>query len=52
MREMLPVILKNKKLGRKVKMKALWAAVSPTSYRFAHKLYLRKTGLDRIYALD
>ena len=52
LREMLPVILKNKKLGRKVKMKALWAAVAPTSYGCVHKLYLRKTGLDRIYALD
>ena len=49
---MLPIILKNKKLGRKGKMKALWAAVAPTSYGCVHKLYLRKTGLDRIYALD
>ena len=52
LRDMLPIILKNKKLGKKVKMKALWAAVAPTSYGCVHKLYLRKTGLDRIYALD
>lgn len=52
LRYMLPIILKNKKLGKKVKMKALWAAVAPTSYGCVHKLYLRKTGLDRIYALD
>ena len=38
--------------GFSLKIKALWASVWPASYMWVHELYLRKTGLDKIYSLE
>ena len=38
--------------GFSLKVKALWASVWPASYMWVHELYLRKTGLDKIYSLE
>ncbi len=49
LREMLPSVLKAQ--GNAVKLKALWGAYLPTSYRWAHNIYLKITGLDKIYEI-
>lgn len=35
-----------------IKLKVFWAAVWPWSYGFVHRLYLRITGLDKIYDIS
>ncbi len=49
LRAMLPEILK--KYGMSLKVKALWASYLPTSYRLVHSIYLKITGLDKIYEI-
>ena len=38
--------------GVKIKIMALWAAIWPGSYRWVHELYLKISGLDKIYDLE
>ena len=47
LRAMLPKIK-----GKSLKIKALWAAYLPTSYRWVHNIYLKITGLDKIYEIS
>lgn len=47
LRSMLPQIE-----GKSLKIKAVWAAYLPTSYRWVHNFYLKITGLDRIYEIS
>ena len=47
LRSMLPQIE-----GKSQKIKAVWAAYLPTSYRWVHNIYLKITGLDRIYEIS
>lgn len=42
-------ILFQSNCGLKLKIMALWAAIWPASYRWVHILYLKLTGLDKIY---
>ena len=50
LRALVPEILK--KHSRSLKLKAVWAAYLPASYRLVHDLYLKITGLDRIYEIS
>ncbi len=50
LRELVPEILK--KHSTSLKIKALWAAYLPTSYRWVHDIYLKITGLDKIYEIS
>ena len=38
--------------GIKLKFMALWATVWPASYGWIHTMYLKVTGLDKIYDLE
>lgn len=49
LRSRLTEMLTGNSCGIKLKIMALWAAVWPTSYRWIHNLYLKLTGLDKIY---
>lgn len=50
LRLMVPEILRNHSIS--LKLKTVWAAYLPTSYRWAHNIYLKLTGLDRIYEIN
>lgn len=50
LRKLVPELLK--KHSTFLKFKALWAAYLPSSYRLVHELYLKLTGLDRIYEIS
>ncbi|MBR5859458.1 MAG: glycosyltransferase family 2 protein [Clostridia bacterium] len=50
LRAMLPSVLKTQ--DNSVKLKALWGAYLPTSYRWVHNIYLKITGLDKIYEIS
>ena len=49
LRQFLPKIIKAHSTS--LKIKAVWAAYLPTSYRLVHELYLKWTGLDKIYEI-
>lgn len=38
--------------SKSVKLKALWVSFSPISYRWIHNIYLKLTGLDKIYEIS
>ena len=38
--------------GKSLKIKAVWAAYLPASYRWVHNVYLKITGLDKIYEIS
>ena len=42
-------IITGDKCGAKLKIMALWAAMWPASYGWVHTMYLKITGLDKIY---
>lgn len=50
LRKIVPEIMK--KYSTALKIKALWAAYLPTSYRWVHDMYLKITGLDKIYEIS
>lgn len=50
LRGMVGEVLKN--CGMSLKIKVLWAAYLPTSYRWVHNIYLKTTGLDKIYEIS
>lgn len=50
LRESLPQIVKY--ASKSVKLKALWASLAPVSYRWVHNIYLKMTGLDKIYEIS
>lgn len=52
LRSNLSEIVTGNKCGIKLKIMALWAAIWPASYRWVHELYLKITGLDKIYDLE
>lgn len=52
LRQRLGQILFGGQCGAKLKVQALWAALWPASYGWVHKVYLKRTGLDKKYAID
>ncbi len=50
LRSMVPEILG--KHSNSLKLKTVWAAYLPTSYRWVHDIYLKITGLDKIYEIS
>lgn len=52
LRKKLPVILGNVYMSKTVKVKAVWAVISPSSYRCVHNIYIKVTGLDKKYSID
>ena len=50
LRGLVPEIMK--KHSTSLKIKAIWAAYLPTSYRWVHDIYLKMTGLDKIYEIS
>ena len=50
LRSMVSEILR--KHSNSLKLKTVWAAYLPTSYRWVHDLYLKITGLDKIYEIS
>lgn len=52
LRQRLWSALTDKRFGAKLKIMALWAAIWPWSYGFAHQVYLKISGLDKKYSLE
>lgn len=52
LREQLASVLKGTECGTGLKTMALWAAISPASYGFIHKIYAKIRGFDKIYDLE
>ncbi len=50
LRKLLPEILREQSLS--LKIKSLWASFLPTSYRLVHEIYMKITGLDKIYDVN
>lgn len=50
LRERLPVIWKGN-YSRKQKIQAAWTACWPTSYAWAHRVYAKLSGIDKIYEI-
>lgn len=52
LRHNLKRIVREDGLLKSTKIKAVWAALSPSSYRLVHNVYLKITGLDKKYSLE
>lgn len=52
LRKNLGQILFGGQCGAKLKLQAFWAGLWPTGYGWTHRIYLRLTGLDKIYRLE
>lgn len=51
LRKKLPSILKNRNIGARLKVEAVWASIWPWSYGFVHNVYLKLTNLDKKYEI-
>lgn len=49
LQQLLPQVLREPKYTVKSKITALWVSVFPSTYRWAHKIYAKATGIDQIY---
>lgn len=52
LRKKLKSILSNSYMSKSVKVRAVWGALFPDSYRWIHTLYARITGLDKKYSIE
>ncbi len=50
LRALLPEILREQSVS--LKIKSIWASFLPTSYRIVHEIYMKLTGLDKIYDVN
>lgn len=52
LRNKLTSVLSKPYISKTTKIKAVWASIFPTSYRWVHTIYARITGIDRKYSIE